>query len=104
MYIKVRVIAGAKKERIEEKDAETLLISVKEPAERNLANGRVLELLADWFKVRVQDVRLVSGHHSPSKIVSIPDQIFNDWREYLCPLGIKMEVPLWFELKKGTCR
>ena len=73
MYVKVRVIAGAKQERVEEKDSETLLISVKEPAARNLANARVMELVGEWYKVPTKQVKMVSGHHSPSKIVSLPD-------------------------------
>ncbi len=52
-------------------------ITVKEPAERNLANGRVRELLAREFGLELRRVRLVTGHHSGSKIfeVEIPDQV-----------------------------
>ena len=46
-------------------------ISVREAAERNLANGRVLELVARHFKLPVGKVRIISGHHSPSKILSV---------------------------------
>lgn len=71
MYIKVKVTAGAKKEKIIEKTSDHFNISVKEPAERNLANKRVIELLRDYYKVYNGDVRIVSGHHSPSKIISL---------------------------------
>ena len=69
MYIKVRVIAKAKKETIEQVSSDHYKISVREPAERNLANRRILDIFRSEFPG--QDVRLVSGHHSPSKIVSI---------------------------------
>jgi uncharacterized protein YggU (UPF0235/DUF167 family) len=71
MYIKVKVMAGAKKEDIKKKNKDTYLISVKEPAERNLANKRVCELVSIDLKVPVKIVRIISGHQSPSKILSI---------------------------------
>ena len=46
-------------------------VSVKEKAERNQANARVIALIAAHFKVPVKQVRIVSGHHAPSKILSI---------------------------------
>ena len=73
MYVKVRVIAGAKKESVEEASAGHFKISVKEPAERNLANRRVVELVARHYILPPKQVRIISGHTSPSKILSIPD-------------------------------
>ena len=73
MYVKVRVIAGAKKELVEEVSAGHFKISVKEPAERNLANRRVVELVAAPYKIPPKQARIISGHTSPSKILSIPD-------------------------------
>ncbi len=71
MYVRVRVVAGAKKEKVERVREDHFDIAVKEPAERNLANGRVREIIADAFGVSVSSVRIVSGHHSPSKIMSV---------------------------------
>ena len=71
MYIKVKVVVGAKREKIVKKTEDRFDISVKEPAERNLANKRILELVRDYFKVYNGEVRIVSGHHSPSKIISL---------------------------------
>ena len=71
MYIKVKVIAGAKKEKIEKKSENSFLISVKEPAERNLANNRVREIIAVVYEINQKSVRIISGHQSPSKILSI---------------------------------
>ncbi len=73
MYIKVRVIAGAKKESIEKVLAGYFKISVREPAERNLANRRIVELVAAHYKIPPKQIRIISGHTSPSKILSIPD-------------------------------
>lgn len=71
MYIKVRVVAGAKKEKVEKKTKDTYHISVKEKAERNMANRRVCEIMASLFHVSVKLVRIINGHQSPSKLLSI---------------------------------
>jgi len=71
MYIKVRVNAGAKKEVVVKKGESEFLISVREPAERNLANHRICELIANHFKLPAKSVRIISGHHSPTKILDI---------------------------------
>lgn len=73
MYIKVRVIAGAKKEVIEKVSDDTFMIAVKEPAERNLANKRIIQIIEQQFSLNKGAVRIISGHHSPSKIFSIRD-------------------------------
>ena len=71
MYIKVRVTAGSKKEKIIKKDNNTYIISIKEPAERNLANSRIIEIMSQIFEISIQNIRIISGHRSPSKILSI---------------------------------
>ena len=70
MYIKIKVTTDAKKEKLVKKSEDHFEISVKEPAERNLANKKIIELLRDYFKV-YNSVKIVSGHHSPSKIISL---------------------------------
>ena len=71
MYIKVKVQAGAKKEDLKQKNKDTYIISVKEKAERNMANKRVCELMSSFFGVSAKSVHIVSGYQSPSKILSI---------------------------------
>ncbi len=73
MYIHVKVTAGAKKEIWKEKSTDHFEISVKEKAEMNRANTRVVELVAEHFKVSVKKVRIVNGHHHPSKLVVVED-------------------------------
>ena len=69
MYIKLRVLTKSKKEEIEKISDDTFRVYVKEEAEMNLANNKVLKLMKEYFKTN--DVRLVSGHHSPSKIIFV---------------------------------
>jgi uncharacterized protein YggU (UPF0235/DUF167 family) len=71
MYVKVRVRTGAKRESVEQLKGDRFAISVKEPAERNQANKRVVELIAAHFKISPAKIRIKSGHHSPSKILSV---------------------------------
>jgi hypothetical protein len=70
-YIYVKVIAGAGKESFKKKSKDHFKISVKEKAERNMANIRVLELVAEHFKVPVSKIRIINGHRHPSKLIVV---------------------------------
>ncbi len=71
MYIRVRVTPKARRESlIEEKDG-YFKVSVKEPSEDNRANKRVVELLAEYFKLPSSRLRILKGQHMPSKILEI---------------------------------
>jgi len=65
----VKVTAGASKESLKQKSDDHFEISVKEKAERNQANVRVLSLVALLFKVPKNKVRIVNGHRNPSKLL-----------------------------------
>ncbi|OGI68866.1 hypothetical protein A3A05_01725 [Candidatus Nomurabacteria bacterium RIFCSPLOWO2_01_FULL_41_12] len=73
MYIHIKVTAGARKESFKKKSEDHFEISVKEKAERNMANTRVLELVAKYFKAPLKKVRIVNGHRHPSKLLIIED-------------------------------
>ena len=70
-YIHIKVSAGARKESFKQKSKDHFEISVKEKAERNMANARVLEFVAEYFKVAVNKVRIVNGHRHPSKLLVV---------------------------------
>ena len=71
MYIKVKATPGAKKELFEKEKEGYFKISVKERAQKNMANRRIIELVARHFKVPLGKVRIVNGHRSPSKLLFI---------------------------------
>ena len=71
MYIRVTVAPSSKKELVQKHSADKWLISVKEPAEQNLANARVCTLVARELGVAPSDVRILTGHHSRTKIVVV---------------------------------
>lgn len=73
MYIHAKVTAGARKESLTEIKPAHFEISVREKAERNMANSRVLALLAAHFRVSESKVRIVNGHHHPSKLIVIEE-------------------------------
>lgn len=71
MYVKVHVYAGMKKDTVTKITEDTYEIVTKAPAERNLANERVRELIAAEYGVAEKAVRIVNGHHNPSKLLEV---------------------------------
>lgn len=69
MYIKVKIIVKARTETVNKISDDHYEISVKEKAENNNANKRLLEIM--HLEYPNSSIRLISGHHSPSKILSI---------------------------------
>lgn len=71
MYLRITVTPGAKKEFLEKLSPNKWLVSVKEPAEHNLANTRVCTLIARELSVPPSDIRILTGHHSRVKMISV---------------------------------
>ncbi len=70
MYIQVMVTAGARREMISKKDETKYDIFVREPAERNMANKRIVAIFRKLFPA-AKTLRIISGHRSPKKVISI---------------------------------
>jgi len=73
MYIKVRVKAGAKKDEIEQVNENTFNVSVKADARQNMANKSVVRVVVKYLEIEENKVRIINGHQSPSKLISILD-------------------------------
>jgi uncharacterized protein YggU (UPF0235/DUF167 family) len=71
MLIKVRVKTGAKNESLEKVADDHFKITVREKPQGNMANRRIVELVADALIIPHARVRIVKGHHSPSKTLEI---------------------------------
>lgn len=67
-YLKVKVHAGEKKEKLLQKTPDSFEIWVKAPAERGLANAAVRAALAAHLGVAENQLSLVKGATSPAKI------------------------------------
>ncbi|MFA6273711.1 MAG: DUF167 domain-containing protein, partial [Candidatus Paceibacterota bacterium] len=70
-YIRVKVKTESKKEEFKKIGEDHFEISVKEPAERNLANKRVLEILALNFKLTQNKFQIIKGQKMPNKIILV---------------------------------
>lgn len=71
MYVRVHVVPGARRERVICTDAHVYTISVREPRERQEANRRVAEILAETYQCPRASIRLITGHRSPTKMYTI---------------------------------
>ena len=71
MYIKVKAFPKARQEEIREIAPDWFEIKVREKAEKNLANKRIIEIIARRFGVDERKVKIVNGHHHSSKLISI---------------------------------
>ncbi len=71
--IRVKATAHAKKASIEQIAPQTLRITVRESAENNQANKKILELVAEYYELPVNKVRIISGHTMPNKMIRILD-------------------------------
>ena len=69
MYIKIKVITNAREERVEQVKKDEWKLWVQEKPEMNSANARILAIMRGYYPNT--KVRIVSGHHSPSKILAI---------------------------------
>ena len=69
MLIKVRVTTDARAEKVVKYSDDSYLVSVREKAERNMANRRVLRIMREMFPGK--SVKLIKGHQSPAKIVEV---------------------------------
>jgi len=71
MLISVRVVTGAKNERVKKVTESRFEIAIREKPENNAANRRVRELIASYFNRPRSGVRIMSGHRRPSKVLSV---------------------------------
>ena len=67
-FIKVKVHAGQKYNRIEQKAANALEVWVKAPAEQGRANEAVRTILANTLGIPENKLSLIKGATSPSKL------------------------------------
>jgi len=71
MFVKVNTRVNSKKEYVKKVGENRLEVAVREKAERNMANKRVIELVALHFGLSIKQIRIINGHQSPSKMLSV---------------------------------
>ncbi|MFA6252015.1 MAG: DUF167 domain-containing protein [Candidatus Paceibacterota bacterium] len=73
MLIKVKVIPSSKKESVIAKKQDSFEVCVREDPVRGAASLRAIEIIADFFNIKAEKVRLVKGFKQRNKIFEIPD-------------------------------
>ena len=69
MYIQVRVLTKQKKEHVKELKDGYFKVSIREKAERNEANNRILKIFKDYYNT--DKVKIINGHKNPKKLISV---------------------------------
>lgn len=71
MFITVRVTTAAQKESVQKIGDDRFEVSVREKPKNNLANQRIVALLAIELGVPASKIRILKGHHHRSKTLLI---------------------------------
>jgi uncharacterized protein YggU (UPF0235/DUF167 family) len=74
MLIHIKIFPESKEDSVEAKSENSFIVKVREKAERNAANIKMRALLAAYFKIDLGKVKIITGHHAPSKIVEIVEK------------------------------
>lgn len=71
MFIKVKVFSKEKKEVIIKKAIDSYHIMIKDKPEEGIANKKVREILSNYFRVNINQIKLVKGGKRRNKIFDI---------------------------------
>lgn len=73
MLIKVKAFPLSKEDKVVKKKEDSFDVFVEAEAERNMANKRIIELLAEYFELPQTKIKMIKGFKEPSKIFDIKD-------------------------------
>ena len=73
MLFHVKIEPESKEDSVTQKNKTSFLVKVRDEAKENKANYKMLSLLARHLKIEKNKLRIITGHHSPSKILEILD-------------------------------
>jgi uncharacterized protein YggU (UPF0235/DUF167 family) len=71
MLIHIKIKPNSNKDEVVKKSDASYVVFVREEAKENKANYAMLLLLAEYLNVPVSILRIITGHHTPSKIVEV---------------------------------
>jgi uncharacterized protein len=71
MLIKIKVKTRAKAKGVKKTDGSNYLVQVSEVPEKGRANEAVIQLMAEYFKISRQRIKIISGRKSKNKIIKI---------------------------------
>ncbi len=70
-FLKIKLHPKTKKQKIEKIGENKFEIWVRSKAEENKANYEMIEVLAEFLEIEKNKLRLISGHHRPSKMIEV---------------------------------
>lgn len=71
MYLKLYLTPEAGRDRVTRLGPDKFGVEVRVKPVGNLANKRAIDLLANHLRVAPSQIRIVTGHHLPHKLVMI---------------------------------
>ena len=79
MLIKVKASVLSKEDKVVKKNEDSFEVFVKVEAQRNMANKRIIELLAEYFNLPQYRVKIIKGFKESNKIFDIKyEWLFNN--------------------------
>lgn len=73
MFLRVKVKANSRENKIEKMVGDFLMVKVKSPREKGLANKALISLLCDTFKIPKTAIEIKSGSSAIKKLLLIDD-------------------------------
>ena len=77
MLLKVKVKANSYINKLLKKEGDSLVISVKAPREKGLANKHLINTLSEAFSIPKEAITIQSGEFSLKKLIVIDDSYAN---------------------------
>ncbi|MFA5228474.1 MAG: DUF167 family protein [Candidatus Paceibacterota bacterium] len=71
MLIKVKANPSSKEDKVIKKNEDSFEVFVRADAQRNMANKRIIELLAEYFNLPQYKVKIIKGFKESNKIFDI---------------------------------
>jgi len=71
MKVRVKVIPSSKRAKVDVAQNGVLVVKVNAPPQKGLANKRLVEVLADYFRIPKSSVKIIHGFTSKMKLVEI---------------------------------
>ncbi len=71
MLIKVKANVLSKEDKVIKKSEDSFEVFVKVDTQRNMANKKIIELLAEYFNLPQHRVRMIKGFKESNKIFNI---------------------------------
>ena len=71
MLIKIKVFPGSHQNEVIEKSADQFVVKIKAKPQGGLANRMLLEVMADYWQIPVNEIRIIRGFKRKNKILEI---------------------------------